>query len=319
MPRSGQAADLSEDSLDFDDYEFQRLVTERRRTDSDRSNFGILADENDYFRGLALQYDTSTGFPSASQAPCSQGSWETISATSHGTFQRPVYNQYSQPTWEPLPAGTDTPHITLNGVPAGPVCEMNALDKSPNVDSPFSGSWGPGCSADSQTLAESSNPINSTPDTLSPDPEGAFSDPQRFEDMDFADKIDLGEAQDGSLLYAGLSSAQTFPSVTRSETQNLYRDLGHLDIAGTYGGISQPSTEPSRSLALDPRSAPYASLHYLQTERNQISVPEPQTAKRKRQTSSKRHNVDKINSVRKSGACIRCAVLHEEVSYINFL
>lgn len=318
MPTLSQADDGNDaELLSFNSYEWQAVVIERRRTDSDRSNLGILAD-NDFFQGLNIAHDPSTDFSSATQTSLCQGSWETISATSHGTscsFQEPIYGQYSQPTRVSLPAETSPPRITLNNFNTQPVNEISTIYTRPDAGAPIGQSRVPDYGPYFQTQADSSDPLSSTPHTSSPDPDGVYINPQWMEDLGIATRIDLDGIQDHSLAYTGMEFAQTSSSTEfRGQAQHQYPDFGQLSPVKMRGGSPQAAIEPARAVALGCKHVPDASLYDAQTEGSQKQAG-PQKTKRKRQTSSKRDNVDKINSVRRSGACIRCAVLHEEVSY----
>lgn len=312
QPTNNDAADL----LDFDNQEWQSLVTERRRTDSDKSNLGIPADDDNFFQGLNIGYDPSTDFLLPSQASFCQGSWETVSATSHGTahsFQEPIYGQCSQPRWAPLPIEIGQPRITLNDSSTYPNNASNTNRTRPDAGSPIDESRFPDHGAYSQTLADSSDPLCLTPHTSSPDPDNVYVDSQWMGYLDSANRTDPAEVQDHSLACLGTEFVQTSPIESSVQTEHLYRDFRQLGQANIHGGNPQVAIEAPRAPALDCKQAPDASFHGSQTVGSQRSAG-PQASK-KQQTPPRRENLDKINSVRKSGACIRCAVLHEPVSY----
>lgn len=323
MPAPGPGTDDVADILDIDYSEFERWINERNQADLDKSNIGIPADESDYFLGSHNDHDPSNGLASASQVSCGQSSWERISGTSHGTsasFQEPVYGGYSQPQWDSLLVAVNPPRITINDSTTRPIIARNVPCTAPHAGSALGDSWIPSYATYYQTPAESSEPMDSSPNTLSPDPDMEHPDPRWMEDMRFADRIDLEEAQDNSLTLAGPDVAPNLPSVeTPGQARYPYRDLGQLNLAEDHGRRPYAATEPSstketsNALNVVCLNASDVGLHRPKTGEGEGLAARPQKAKRKRD------NVDKINSVRKFGACIRCAVLHEQVGHRNLL
>lgn len=318
MPTPNQAVDENDaDQWEFPCYEWQTLNTECRRTDSDRSSLGIPADYP-FFQDPNIECDPTTDFPPASQTSYCQGSWQTVSATTHGTsrsLQEPNYGQYSLPIRVCLPAENSTPRITVNDFNTQPVVTTGSNYTRLDAGAPIDNSRAPDYGAYSQTQAVSSDPLSLTPHTSSPDPENVNVDPQWMEDMGFTTRIDLDDIQDRSLAYTGTEFAQTSsPMEVSGQTQHHYPDFGQLSPIMRQGGSPQAAIEPASAVALDCKQAPDGNSYHTQTEGSQKQAG-PQRTKRKRQSSSKRENVDEINSVRDKGACIRCAVLHEKVSY----
>ncbi len=316
MPASGQptnndAADL----LDFDPHELNNLVTERRRTDSDRSNLGIPADNNNFFH---RQHTPLTDFQSASQASVGQGSWERVSATSHGTsyfLWDGVYDQHSQPGSTSLTVGISPSYMMFNEWSSIPVYAANNYYTRPDAGSPRNESPAPSHLAYSQPPADSSDPPRSIPQTSSPEPDYSNLSTQCMKDLDLAGPVHFDGSQDDSLAFTGSEFAQFSSSVEPSgQTYHLNQGLEQLNPAETHGSSPEAAIEPSSALALHCKQMPDANLHISHIEENQ-KLSEPQKTKRKRQTASKRNNLEGINLVRDRGACIRCAVLHEKVSY----
>lgn len=311
MPASGQptnndAADL----LDFDPYELNNLVTERRRTDSDKSNLGIPADNNDFFH---RQHTLLTDFQPASQASFVQGSWERVSATSHGTPHSVwdgVYDQHSQPGSTSLTVGISPLHMMPNEWSSIPVYAANNYYTRPDAGSPRNESPALSHLAYSQPPADSSDPPSSIPQTSSPEPDCGYLGTPWMEDMDLAEPVGFGGSQDDSLAFTGMEFAQVSSSVESSgQTYHLNQGLEQLNPAETHGSSPEAAIEPSSA-----QQGPDASLHHSQIEESP-KLSEPQRTKRKRQTSPKRDNLEEINLVRGRGACIRCSVLHEKVCY----
>lgn len=321
MPFPSQPIDGNSDLWDFSASELHNLVRERRRTDSDKSNLGIPADDDDFLGGLDLDFEPLTGFPSASQASRSQSSWETISATSHGTshsFQNPVLDQHDQ-RWENLHIPKNPPLITLNGLPTQSVSGTDPVLKTLSTSSSSGGPWAPDHAVHSQGLADSPDPTSSTPNTLSPDSDREYFDPQWLRNIVFADRIGADEAQAAPQLYPGLVDERDFPPVDNvSQYQQLYQGLNHVDPTDTSSGASQPAIEPLDSRGPESERALDASLQHSHARKSHDTAAKSQNTKRKRQSASARDNVDKINAVRKKGACLRCIILHEVVSYPIF-
>lgn len=312
MPTFNQITDdTAEDPLDLPDWQWPSVADDHRRTNSDKSNIGIPADENcDWV--IPYEQNSMLCSSSAGQVSYCHGSWETVSATSHGSsqsFQDPVYGQYHNPDSDPFAEGSNFLPVIAN---ASSTQSMNEL---------ISLSSGAGPMADGYQIGTPDS-ITFTPETASPNPTLQYPDLQWPDKWAFRPDVESDAAQTDSLGSTGLDSMQTeqpteFPSQYQYHDQVL-RDLtladhpnGSLRPVKELPGVDNTFDAPSTNYLDVPAVRPH--LPHMDKSGQHLAVQQV-NKKRKRFAPHKRDNVDKINSVRSIGACIRCALLHEPVS-----
>lgn len=295
MPSPNQAMDGRSDPYE----QAQNLVSERRRTDSDKSNLGIPSDDNAWF-------GATSSVPSNSQ-----GSWETISHTSHSpsvSIVDEINTQQYRPehgVHPPTMPQQAEQHIQYSG---------EALDQC----------WTPDPSLDFSHMRPSSYPMLTHAQTASPGLinsidgnlfcHGGMSVINVVQDIDY----DLGAHRVQTNSFGGLQFSQGFQG----------QEPG-ISIEYSCDNIVPPVTSAYETTG--PRLVPLVNRPELECgttsnvptpvhpDQNTNSEGSPVTpgshAKRFDATSSsQRHNIDEINVMRDTGACLPCKLLHEKVS-----
>lgn len=308
MPTLGQATDDHADLLAFDCGELHKLAIERRRKDSDNSNLGIPAEDDSYFRGLVLYTNPETGLPSKNQ-----GSWETISTTSHELSKSSPENPSVQPILserKPLSTSTIGPPTTFNETQTLSTSETNAPYTPSNPGSSSSGWWNPDLPSSSQTRSGPSETVMLTPNTLSP--AGEYSDSQMWETPSQTESIEIHQDYHDSSPYTGLDYSQG--SLNQEDYRRHFsEDLGAISVP-KYDGVDTlfPVVSTYNLMPKDMAGC-NSNPQLVRADNNQNTTLASRGRKRKSPGSSPRKDLNEINAVRKSGACFRCAVLKEKV------
>ncbi len=285
------------DQYGIDPSELHNTVIDSRRRDSEKSLLGIPAESDEY--------------PTTTPTSTSQGSWETISKTSHS----PSYSVVDVPQNDDGPAGSQSlhgvalpPHVRFDGPPEPPTQRSSASYTQWIEQQPY---------MEQQSSFPFSQPIQSRPSVpfvVAPDPS--------IPDRPFINTSLQGMVTDEQA-YSTLGQISMFtpsPYLENlgflSPTECPPGDIGYSEFSDTGESTSASEfVDPSilsRELASDANLVP-------RDNNIQLSVrPTARVHKRKHSSpSSQRSNLDEINQVRKRGACVRCRTLHESVSYLS--
>lgn len=310
MPTSDQVHDDIADPLAVGEDELQRWAEFYHRTNSDKSNLGIPAEDNSGWV-LEPEQSPSADVPSVGQVSCSQGSWDTVSATSHGTsrsFQNPSYGQHLHPEGGYFAEASNALSRMVNVSSSHTLNEANSLYTMSSPD---------------PTMAESRF-RTPKPKIFTPDPSSTDGEvPLPSDWMDFINQIDVNIdfGNNASRMTGDLEPLHPNTSMeVLSPHQHPDQLLEGMTLAGP---IRRPIMEiPETNQVLSTLTTSYLEVPRVGShsprlkESGQVGAGQQPHKKRKRLAPHKRDNVDKINSVRKVGACIRCAVLHEKVSWL---
>ena len=308
MPPTGQDDCNVRDRATFDAQEVQSLIAERRRGNIDRSCLGIPAEEVQPSTNAHFQMPPAFCFSQPSQL---SSSWDRVSATSYTQSysnldsQEDEHVSYGSEGQFSNPSATQ---LTLNIPPVHNHEEAYRavkLDPSFEILSPSFQAWQPAQSRSPDSLGLS-------PDTLPARPSSA------------------GHALDGGLAGLGLANyVQGYVGPRPYASFNISRDcqgLGAPSQVGYSSGKTGSSTladleiphplSPSIELSpMDPmeRFSMDASSHLCQVPVEVVAGALRRRGKTSTSPRSPRKNLEEINRLRSTGACIKCKLMREQV------
>ena len=289
------------------------MVSERRRTDSDRSRLGIPA-ENDIFHQARLpQSDPSNAIVSTSQG----SSWENLSSTSYSqsySFVNTTQVEGVQERDQSLQPQALLPPIMYS--------QAQALSDL-NVGCHYT-QWSPEHSVtDDPTMLRSSPVILSDspgPNVFTPN---SSNTSDGYPGSDYRDHMSPQEPISPVPMFDATLIDPEFDSFQRPMTAEFLEVLPGDTETRTYLDPATfiPGPQPFDASVMGNMHSSQMSMASPSNRQDSIhvSIEEPSRGtKRKRidPPNPPRKDIDKINKVREEHACILCRKLHENVSPI---